>query len=93
MKAQEVIDAVIDLNNQYYDRSNEYQVYTPFVVTCTGYQIVVKFFGVHIWDDDNNDMEWNESGNEYKNSIKEWLVIKARQLQETGIFKFKPKAH
>lgn len=91
MKAQDVIDAVCELNDQYYDQSKEYQEHTPFVVTCTGYQIVVKFFGIRIWDDDNNDMDWDETGNEYRHTIKEWLIIKSQKLQQTGIFKFKPK--
>ena len=60
MKMREVIDAVAELNAQYYDSNKRYQKYTPFVATCTGYQIVVEFFGIHIWDDDNNVMEWDD---------------------------------
>ena len=89
MKIQEVIDAIDDLNNQYYEHSSKFEEHCPFVATCTGYQIMVKFFGLYIWDLDNDDREFDFGSNCPSIPIKEHLVRKATKLQNTGILSFK----
>ena len=85
----EIIDAIYELNSQYYEHNNKFDIVCPFVAICTGYQTIVKFFDIPIWNSDDDDREFNKTSNEYT-PISSHLIKKAKELQKLGIFNFKP---
>lgn len=85
----EVIDAIYELNSQYYEHNNKFDIVCPFIAIYTGYQTIVKFFDIPIWNSDDDDREFNKTSNEYT-PISSHLIKKAKELQKLGIFNFKP---
>lgn len=87
IKAQEVIDAVSDINERY--RVAGKNECCPLKAVCNGSQIRVTFFGINIWDLENDDREFLITKNDYEN-IKIHLLIRMREIQSSGIFKYHP---
>ena len=79
MIEQEVIDAIYELNSQYYEHNNKFDIVCPFVAICTGYQTIVKFFDIPIWNSDDDDREFNNTSNEYT-PISSYLIKKRGTL-------------
>ena len=64
MKAQEIIEAVERINQEMFNNTgNEYMFLT---YTTNGFSDAVEFMGVRVWDDNDNDQEYNEDTDEYE---------------------------
>lgn len=76
---QEIIEAVCELNAEIYERSK--LEYVGFKADTDGMTFCVEFAGVCIWNDDDDDREFDEDANKYEPLVP---FLRRRAIEEIG---------
>ena len=82
---EEAIKAVSELNYDFMEAEISESI-LPFHVECDGCQTIVKYFGIAIWDDQNDERE--HDGGLYE-PLKPFLVKECAKLKD--VLRYVPK--
>jgi len=83
MNNDDIIKIVNRLNDELYDQNpiliSNYGIYLEF--SSVGYSSIIKFLDIVIWDEDNDERDFDESKNEYE-PLKFFLIRKINDILE-----------
>jgi hypothetical protein len=81
MSDEELIRMVSDLNDCLPPKLNE-ELGLCFSLWCNGYTSVVLFNDYPLWNEDNDERPWDEEGDDYAISVKDWVIQEFKKMTE-----------
>ena len=77
-----LIELVCSLNIKFYEDTNIDDLY-PFTLYSSGWFTQINFMGVCVYNDDNEEREWDEETEDFTPSVEEYCIQEAKKVLES----------
>jgi len=79
MYSKELVDVIEDLNLDWHENLTDVEDIIPWDYVSNGFSEAVSFFGVPVWDSEEDDRYYDDEKSEYE-SWKKYLKRKAQHI-------------